>query len=126
MTKAKQENNRQLDSEYLLADDMWNRAIETQSNSAPEGLEQRAWEQIEQHERRKRQLIVRKWSIAASFALLLACGSVIYGVEHHKAEQARKLDVLSNALLTLSTSISTDEAPVIIYEDELITCYDSE
>ncbi|MCL3780320.1 hypothetical protein EMN47_07925 [Prolixibacteraceae bacterium JC049] len=122
-----------LEEEQLLMDDtdqldaidqQWLNVCQQHQNVAPKKLQEDIWDKIEQQENTKRKFTIKHWMSVAAAVLIVVSVAIMHIAKQRQLDRIQKMALLEEALFTLSSDMQTRKAPVVLYEDELITCYD--
>jgi len=101
----------------------WFKYIQQQKKVAPQNLESDIWALIQKRESRKRRILLRVASVAASIILGVSVFLTIQTRPQEKMSYAEKAAVFEEALAMIS---DTQEQPIlgeILYEDEILIIY---
>jgi len=89
-----------------------------QSRRFPPETEAEVWNYIQDQSTRRKIPVLARWSIAASFAIMLALGGILYSVSARE-QQREKFSQLESALRFTAREVTPQPQKEILYEDDL-------
>jgi hypothetical protein len=90
----------------------------SQSKLSPSDIEAEAWDYIQKHSARRKIPILARWSIAASLAILIASGGILYSISVRE-KRMKSFSQLESALSFTAREITPQPGKEILYEDDV-------
>ncbi len=102
---------------------IWFNYIRHDKKVAPKNLESTIWASIQKRENRKRRILLRIGSVAASIILAVSVFLTVETWPQKEMSYAEKAAVLEEALAMISETQETAILGEILYEDEILIIY---
>lgn len=112
-------------NELDTTDLQWLNVCQQQQSIAPKTLQNDIWNKIQAEETSARKINFRRWTSVAAAVLVVISIATVHISNQRQLRRIQKMAMLEEAFFTLSSDIQVAQTPTILYEDELITCYDN-